>query len=159
MQQPARNRQRYHRSFRGLVADMYYNIVGSGKDYSVSRQELIHLACNSVVYWKLYEEWVNSGYQHRNTPSVDRIDNTRGYHIDNIQFLTQAQNAVKGNGKPVAVWDGKEWLQFDTTRAAGRYLDVHPDVASVAVCRGYTIRGHLIRRIHASERLEGPNQG
>ena len=28
--------------------------------------------------------------------TIDRIDNTKGYHIDNIQLLTHRQNASKG---------------------------------------------------------------
>lgn len=38
---------------------------------------------------------------HKTLPSIDRIDNTRGYFLDNMQILTMAENARKSNFDPV----------------------------------------------------------
>ena len=43
----------------------------------------------------LYKIWEASGYERRYCPSVDRIDNKRGYTKDNIQWLTLAENCRK----------------------------------------------------------------
>lgn len=51
---------------------------------------------SNLVFNQLYIEWVKSGYQRSLTPSVDRIDSSKGYDIDNIQWLTFAENSIKG---------------------------------------------------------------
>ena len=44
---------------------------------------------------ELYEEWRKSGFVRKLTPSVDRIDNSKGYQADNIQWLTLSENSSK----------------------------------------------------------------
>ena len=44
---------------------------------------------------RLFKEWEESGYEYKLTPSIDRIDNSRGYDLDNIQFLTLSENSKK----------------------------------------------------------------
>ena len=39
---------------------------------------------------------VNKGYRGQKA-TIDRIDNSKGYHIDNIQLLSNRANARKGN--------------------------------------------------------------
>lgn len=51
---------------------------------------------SNLVFNQLYIEWVKSGYQRSLTPSIDRIDSSKGYDIDNIQWLTFAENSIKG---------------------------------------------------------------
>lgn len=52
---------------------------------------------NMYKFLKLYKNWQASGYKIACAPSIDRIDNNRGYEIDNIQWLTQSQNCRKSN--------------------------------------------------------------
>ena len=47
------------------------------------------------TFISLYEGWKESGYERRKAPSVDRIDNTRGYTTDNMQWLTLSANCKK----------------------------------------------------------------
>lgn len=44
---------------------------------------------------KLYESWADNNFPHKLSPSVDRIDNTKGYTADNMQWLTQSENSRK----------------------------------------------------------------
>jgi hypothetical protein len=44
---------------------------------------------------KLFNEWIESKCEYRMVPSIDRIDSTRGYSIDNLQWLTQRDNRLK----------------------------------------------------------------
>jgi hypothetical protein len=43
----------------------------------------------------LYDNWVASGYTRKLSPSVDRIDATKGYIKNNLQWLTVSDNCKK----------------------------------------------------------------
>lgn len=46
-------------------------------------------------FMSLFVSWQNSGYQRKFAPSIDRIDNDRGYVLGNIQWLSQSENSAK----------------------------------------------------------------
>lgn len=50
---------------------------------------------NMRTFLKLYKQWQDSGFKHKYSPSIDRIDNNLGYLPNNMQWLTQSQNAKK----------------------------------------------------------------
>lgn len=52
---------------------------------------------NLKDFKRIHKVWVDSGYKTLLTPSIDRIDNSRGYTVDNLQWLTKEQNSVKYN--------------------------------------------------------------
>jgi hypothetical protein len=62
-----------------------------------SRKEFYAFALNSVEYQGLHANWVESNFEFSLIPTVDRIDNLKGYLINNIQFITHAKNVAKGN--------------------------------------------------------------
>jgi hypothetical protein len=47
------------------------------------------------VFWRLWDFWQACGRPRRLCPSIDRIDAMRGYTLDNMQWLTQAENSGK----------------------------------------------------------------
>ena len=49
----------------------------------------------------LYNKWKDSGFLSYLAPSVDRIDNSDDYKIDNIQFLTRQENSRKDHTKDI----------------------------------------------------------
>lgn len=53
-------------------------------------------AATEVEFNKLYDGWEKSGFQRKMAPSIDRIDNGRGYTVDNMQWLSQSENSRKG---------------------------------------------------------------
>lgn len=44
-------------------------------------------------YNKLFDAWIQSKYDRRKTPSIDRIDASKGYLEDNIRWITHSQNS------------------------------------------------------------------
>lgn len=53
-------------------------------------------AATEAEFNKLYDGWKKSGFQRKMAPSIDRIDNGRGYTVDNMQWLSQSENSRKG---------------------------------------------------------------
>lgn len=52
-----------------------------------------------LTFVSLYERWQESGFQRGYSPSVDRIDNDKGYTLDNIQWLSFRNNCSKHTSK------------------------------------------------------------
>lgn len=51
----------------------------------------------SEVFHKLFSEWELSGYDRKLTPSVDRIDSSLGYSLDNMEWVTHSENSRRGS--------------------------------------------------------------
>lgn len=62
----------------------------------MSRDEFYEWATNDVVFNKLYNEWVESDYQIKLSPSINRIDNKMGYVVGNVEWLTHSENSSLG---------------------------------------------------------------
>ena len=60
-----------------------------------SRKEFMQWASNDTNFLRLFNAWLESGCEYSISPSIDRIDNERGYDLDNIQWLTVSENSVK----------------------------------------------------------------
>ena len=94
------NSIRYSRSKIGLITKIYiHQVYVSKKDktkkLSYTKKELIDWFFNNIKFDKLYNNWVNSGYDKKLTPSVDRINDHKGYSLDNIQLMTWDENIKK----------------------------------------------------------------
>ena len=91
---------KYEKTINGFLMRVYRNMksrvtgVQKLKSYLYLGKEL--LPKNEFYLWSktnatfitLYKDWVYSGFKQNITPSIDRIDSTGGYTLDNIQWLT-----------------------------------------------------------------------
>ena len=50
---------------------------------------------NMIMFLRLYEKWKNGKYARKLCPSIDRINNDKGYILGNLQWITQQQNSIK----------------------------------------------------------------
>lgn len=100
---------RYRNSESRIQTHKYAGIVnrslgkGSHK-YSVEGKR--YLTANSFKKWwkdnrdtylKLHKQWVESNYSNKLAPSIDRIDNKKGYMPSNMQWMTLSENTSKYN--------------------------------------------------------------
>lgn len=56
------------------------------------------MGCNA--FHRLYREWVESGYDRKLAPSVDRKDSRLGYEVGNMEWVTHSENSRRGAVSP-----------------------------------------------------------
>ena len=100
---------KYEKTKKGFVMRMYRNMksrvtgVQKAKFHLyeglelMPKQEFYDLVLNDAGFNQLFTEWENSGYDRKLTPSPDRMDSSRGYTPDNIDFVTHSVNSRNGS--------------------------------------------------------------
>jgi len=63
----------------------------------MGRDQFYEWAISSVEFYTLFMEWEKSNYTRRLAPSVDRVDPTKGYSLDNMEWVTMSENSRRGN--------------------------------------------------------------
>lgn len=62
----------------------------------LSREDFYQWAMDQLEFHRLFDAWVESGYDRKLAPSVDRRDSRRGYEIDNMEWVTHSENSRRG---------------------------------------------------------------
>ena len=138
----------YYRTKEGLLKKMFNSQIQrtnkSGMIHNYSFDEF-----KNWIYTNNYEElfynWKESGYKTTLVPSVDRINNFKGYTLDNIELVTWAENRRRGhadrksgklfvNNRPIIRYDSRTKIlgYFHSTREAERNTRV--DHSSISRC-------------------------
>lgn len=67
----------------------------------LNKEEFYNFSLNNSVFNDLFNRWEESKYDRKLTPSIDRIDSTKGYVLDNIRWLTHSENSkLTSRNKP-----------------------------------------------------------
>lgn len=106
---------KYERTKHGKLMRLYRNmksrIEGVQKakhhlyvgKYLMPKEEFYVWAISSPEFHRLYAEWVESGYERKLAPSVDRVDSKIGYRAWNMEWVTHSENSRRGSvGKRTA---------------------------------------------------------
>lgn len=111
-----------------------------------TRAEFINRFKNDSYFLVLFKAWGEFGFKRIFAPSVDRVDNTKGYEINNLQFIPHRVNSAKDLFKPVHIKniDSGEVLEFNSNREAADFIGVHPSQFCVYKKQGKICRGYLI---------------
>lgn len=76
----------------------------------------------------LYSNWLKNNKHKDLTPSIDRLENNKGYSFDNIQLITWKENKVLGNiSRRVAI------MQFDLE---GKFIKEYASITEVNLAFG-----------------------
>ena len=88
---------KYNRSMRGIMNNIYRRQIKNSTKRghhppTYTKQELIDYIIKHPMIEGLYNAYVNSKYNSDMIPSIDRIDSSKGYSMDNIQLCTWLEN-------------------------------------------------------------------
>ena len=92
----------YNKTKIGVISQIYSGQKLSSKRRghnppTYTKQELSDWLMNDWLFDLLYTNWVNCGYITDIRPSVDRLDDIKGYTFSNIQIMTWGENRAKGS--------------------------------------------------------------
>lgn len=62
----------------------------------LDREKFIKWTLNNKDFHNLFAEWEKLGYDRSQTPSIDRKDNSLGYLLNNIRWITNSENSRLG---------------------------------------------------------------
>lgn len=63
----------------------------------IEKEEFYQWAITNKSFQKLFNDYRDSNFERKLAPSVDRIDSSKGYSIDNMEFVTHSENSRRGS--------------------------------------------------------------
>lgn len=125
--------KRYAKTIKGLSAVLFTSMRRRSKlrghdSPSFTLCEFREWLYDKDEFNSLYKTWVESKYYRFLKPSIDRIDDSKGYSFDNMQVVTWQENDDKGKAsketKVKAFIDGI-WVQFESVTKASEELEIN----------------------------------
>jgi len=110
-----------------------------------TKSEFLNKFLTDSEFLRLYKNWQISGYKRRHSPSIDRINNSLGYTLDNIRFILHTENSGKDDRLPIEFYNGLNWLKFDSQKQLSNYLNLSASAVCKALKKG-KILGFPVRR-------------
>ncbi len=89
-----------------------------------TREEFISKFKNDRNFLKQWNIWKENDFKRGFAPSIDRIDSNKGYTLDNLQFLSNIENARKEFGYPVKLKYNDTEVIFDSYQLAANFLKI-----------------------------------
>jgi hypothetical protein len=132
------------------IRNMYRHIIQrlktpaySGRKLHFSLEEFTNFIEESD-FDTVFKLWKNNNYALSYTPTVDRVDNSGDYTLDNIQIISDGENALKDKIKGVRqlTTDGKLVNTYRSIREAGRANNISDsNICGCLKGRRYTLGG------------------
>ena len=100
---------KYEKTYKGFLVRLYRNmksrITGVQKQnfklYEeknlLSKEDFYNWSLNNKNFYILFENYKVSNYDRKLSPSVDRIESSLGYTIDNMEFVTLSENCRRSS--------------------------------------------------------------
>lgn len=149
--------KKYRQSFNGKISRMYSSMKlrtkKKGYKEIINREAFIKFASDNMQYRTLYNIWVSENYQMKYCPTIDRIDNSKGYIEGNLQFLNQRENTIKGyletnrSMKPVRLIKDNENLIFNSAKEASTFLGKYKSYIYFLIKNNKTYNGYSAQYI------------
>lgn len=98
----------YEKTIKGFLMRCYRNMksrisgVQKAKHHLYKDKELLEKtvfyewSLSNTNFLRLFDEWSLNNYERTLTPSVDRLDSSKGYLISNMEWVTHSENSRRG---------------------------------------------------------------
>lgn len=95
---PAGYLMRTYRNMKSRVEGIQYKKAHLYQGLELlDKESFYQWALADANFFSLYNAYVESSYDMKLAPSIDRIDTSKGYTFDNIQWLSHSENSRKGS--------------------------------------------------------------
>ena len=100
--------KKYEKTPSGFIMRLYRNmksrVTGVQKQKAhlyvgknlLSKEDFYEWATHSPMFLVLYKQYVESGFDRKQAPTVDRKNSTLGYSLDNMEWVTHSVNSSRG---------------------------------------------------------------
>lgn len=78
----------------GVQKEKFYLYVGKSL---LSKEDFYEWSRNSEEFALLFNNWKDSNYKRTLTPSVDRVDSSKGYTLDNMEWVIFSENCRRAS--------------------------------------------------------------
>lgn len=101
--------KKYEKTKSGFLMRKYRNMMSRIRGIQVKKRHLYYgktLLCREEFYlwalsspefYLLFDNWEKSNYDRKLCPTVDRIDSSKGYFVENMRWLTHSENSRNVN--------------------------------------------------------------
>ena len=145
------NQVKYAKTKKGLSTVIYsgqvkHSLERNHPKPSYTKEEFREWLFKNSNFDELYDNWVISDYNKWMKPSVDRIDDSKGYSFDNIRLVTWRENSnnfYKKNDKNVEQYDiyGNFINEFESISIAIKYTGIY-NIKAVCLGKRNTAGGY-----------------
>jgi hypothetical protein len=100
--------KKYEKTHKGFLMRLYRNMKSrvtgvqhekfhlyEGKSL-LPKDDFYNWALESDEFFHLFMAYTDSGFDRKFAPSVDRKDSSKGYSIDNMEWVTHSENSRRG---------------------------------------------------------------
>jgi len=117
------------------------------KNPSYTLSELIDYCATNAKFDKLYDEWVESGYNTLKKPSFDRKKYSLGYSFENIELMTWGENYSRQMGR-----DGNKRVKRGAISVAnldkkGKIINIYKSANQASLAIGKSNSGDILASI------------
>lgn len=100
--------KKYEKTKKGFLVRTYRNMKSRVSGIQYLKSHLYEGKClldkNSFYEWSLnnndfnilFDNWQNYNYNRKMSPSIDRIDSSLGYSLENMRWITHSENSRNG---------------------------------------------------------------
>lgn len=101
-------------------------------DIAYSKEEFVAWLMSQPNQPQLWQDWEQSGYSRWLAPSVDRLDDYKGYSLDNIRLTTWKENFDRGHHDRKAGINNKMSRAVNQFNLDGSFIAKHESLAIAA---------------------------
>lgn len=89
---------RSYRNMQSRVTGVQWKKAHLYKGLSIlPRESFYDWSKKNKDFWTLFEEWEINDYDRKLTPSINRIDSSIGYELNNMEWITHSENSRLGH--------------------------------------------------------------